>query len=272
MSAAIETPLPVAQDRAVATARTPEIRLHGRGTTGLPLAVAIFISAFLLFQVQLILGKEVLPLFGGASAVWIVCVFVFELLFLAGYGYSHALATWLPVRKQAVLHGALLGISAIFLGGLGYVRSAPIGPAVNWRPQLGASPTWTIVEFLLTSIGLPFLLLSATSPLMQHWAAQAGPGRPPYRLYALSNTGSLLGLLSYPVLVEPYLGLRVQRWAWAAGYGVFLVSYFFSARSAVRSAAPAAEKEISACESRSGEPAAGWPRRLLCARRARRPR
>lgn len=227
------------------------------------MAVTIFVSALLLFQVQLLLGKEILPLFGGASAVWIVCVFVFELLFLAGYGYSHALVTWLPLRKQVILHGALLGFSAIFLGILGYLRSAPIGPSASWRPESGASPTWTIVEFLITSIGLPFLLLSATSPLLQHWAALSQRGKLPYRLYALSNVGSLLGLLSYPLLIEPHVGLGVQRWAWSAGFGVFLVSYYFSARGAVRSAVPGTVKAEPIPDLRPGEPPAGWQRWIL---------
>jgi hypothetical protein len=263
MSAVVETPLPVPQERAVASPDTLAAGSYGNGAAGLPIALAIFVSAFLLFQVQLILGKEVLPLFGGASAVWTVCVFVFELLFLAGYGYSHALATWLPVRKQAILHGAILGASAVFLGILGYVRSAPIGPRADWRPQPGASPTWTIIEFLLSSIGLPFVLLSATSPLLQHWAAQIWHKKAPYRLYALSNVGSLLGLLSYPVLIEPYIGLRAQRWVWAAGYGLFLACYLFSAGRAMRSAFPAAAKEKLVPDLHAGEPPAGWASGML---------
>ena len=263
MSAFVETPPVVLQDRAIAAPRASAVGTNGSGAGRLPLAFAIFVSAFLLFQVQLLLGKEVLPLFGGASAVWTVCVFVFQMLFLAGYGYSYGLATWLPLRKQVILHGALLGVSAIFLGVLGYVRSTPIGPRANWHPQPGASPTWTIVEFLISAIGLPFFLLSATSPLMQHWFANAGPKRLPYRLYALSNAGSLLGLLSYPFLVEPHVGLGAQRWAWAAGYGLFLVCYFFSARSVARSVAPAAPKEELGPDSRPQGPPVGWSRRLL---------
>ena len=108
------------------------------------------------------------------------------------------------------------------------------------------------MKFLIAAIGLPFFLLSATSPLMQHWFAQAGPKRLPYRLYALSNAGSLLGLLSYPSLVEPYVGVGTQRWAWAAGYGLFLGCYYFSARSVVRSVAPSPLKPEFVRELRSG--------------------
>jgi hypothetical protein len=229
----------------------------------LPFALAIFVSAFLLFQVQLLLGKEVLPLFGGASAVWTVCVFIFQLLFLAGYGYSHGIATWLPLRKQVILHGALLGASAIFVAVLSYIRSAPIAPGANWQPHPGADPTWAIAEFLVSAIGLPFFLLSATSPLLQHWFAQAGPKRLPYRLYALSNAGSLLGLLSYPFLVEPHVRLSAQRWAWAAGYGLFLVCYYFSARSVTRSAAPVVPQQEFVPDLRPPAPPVGWSLRLL---------
>jgi hypothetical protein len=230
--------------------------------------LAIFVSAFLLFQVQLLLGKVILPLFGGAPAVWTVCVFVFQLLFLAGYGYSHGLATWLPIRKQVIAHSVLLGASAMFIALPAYLRSAPIGFGANWQPEPGGDPTWAIMKFLIAAIGLPFFLLSATSPLMQHWFAQAGPKRLPYRLYALSNAGSLLGLLSYPSLVEPYVGVGAQRWAWAAGYGLFLGCYCFSARSVARSVAPSPRKPefvggLRRGEVGPGERRVGWPLRLL---------
>ncbi|PYU28114.1 MAG: hypothetical protein DMG32_03685, partial [Acidobacteria bacterium] len=249
MSTTVETPLGAVQGRVSEVGQSP-------------FALAIFVSAFLLFQVQLLLGKEVLPLFGGASAVWTVCVFVFQLLFLAGYGYSHGLATLLPLRKQVIVHGALLAVSAIFIAVLAYIRSAPIGSGANWQPRPGADPTWAITEFLIGAIGLPFFLLSATSPLMQHWFAQAGPKRLPYRLYALSNAGSLLGLLSYPSLVEPHVALGAQRWAWAAGYGLFLVCYYFSARSAVRSGAPGALRESFVPDLRSRGNLVRWSLRL----------
>src|SRR5216683_8355141 len=224
MSVTVETPSGARQNHAILVPDAPALGPNGGGARPLAFAMAIFVSAFLLFQVQLLLGKEVLRFFGGAAAVWTVCVLVFQLLFLAAYGYSHGLATWLPLRAQVIVHGVLLGSSAVLLAVLGYFRSTPIGPDAGWRPQPGASPTWKIAEFLIGAIGLPFFLLSATSPLMQHWLARTASKRSPYRLYALSNTGSLLGLLSYPFLVEPNFGLVVQGWAWAAGYGLFLCS------------------------------------------------
>jgi hypothetical protein len=262
MGATLDTALQAEQVRAIVPSGAFPTSIEGSETGRVPFALAIFVSAFLLFQVQLLLGKEVLPLFGGASAVWTVCVFVFQLLFLAGYGYSHGLAAWLPLRKQITVHGTLLALSAIFIAVEAYSYSAPIGSAANWQPSPGADPTWAITQFLMSAIGLPFFLLSATSPLMQHWFAQARPKRLPYRLYALSNAGSLLGLLSYPTLVEPHIPLSAQRWTWVAGYGVFLVCYFFSARSVVRSAVPTELKQKAIPDLQSRGAPIGWPLRL----------
>jgi len=270
MSFTVETAPAAWQDCATVASA---VETNDSRSARLRFAPAIFISAFLLFQVQLLLGKEVLPLFGGAPAVWTVCVLVFQLLFLAGYGYSHGLATWFPVHTQVTVHSALLTASVIFLAVLGYIRSSPLGPGASWRPPPGANPTWTIAEFLFSAVGLPFFLLSATSPLMQHWFAQAPAihatkaKRSPYRLYSLSNVGSLLGLLSYPFLVEPHLGLGVQGWAWVSGYGLFLACYYFSARSLVRTvapaAAPAALKSTPGPHSRPRAAPVGWPLCLL---------
>jgi hypothetical protein len=262
MGATLDTALQAEQVRAIVPPGAFSTSIEGSETGRVPFALAIFVSAFLLFQVQLLLEKEVLPLFGGASAVWTVCVFVFQLLFLAGYGYSHGLATWLPLRKQITVHGTLLALSAIFIAVQAYSYSAPIGSGANWQPPPGADPTWTITQFLMSAVGLPFFLLSATSPLMQHWFAQVRPKRLPYRLYALSNAGSLLGLLSYPLLVEPHIPLSAQRWTWFAGYGVFLVCYFFSTRSVVRSAVPTELKQKAIPDLRSRGTSIGWPLRL----------
>ncbi len=270
MSATVETLTGAAQGHAGAADRargTSAGDAGGSDAGQLPFALAIFVSAFLVFQVQLLLGKVILPVFGGAPAVWTVCIFVFQLLFLAGYGYSHGLATWLPVRKQVIAHSVLLGLSAVFIALAAYMRSAPLGVGANWQPEVWNDPTWAIMKFLIAAIGLPFFLLSATSPLMQHWFAQAGPKRLPYRLYALSNAGSLLGLLSYPFLVEPFVRLSTQRWAWVAGYGLFLGCYSFSARSVARSAAPGFPKPEFVREpfwrARPKERRVGWPLRLL---------
>ena len=275
MGAIVETPA-VARPESEAISSEPELEISSRaraarravalaqrastgGARQLPFALAIFLSAFLLFQVQLLLGKELLPFFGGAPAVWTTCILVFQLLFLAGYGYSHGLAAWLPIRRQVIVHSALLGVSAVYLTVLG----SPIGSSVGLRPQSGANPSWAIMEFLTASIGLPFFLLSATSPLMQHWFARSAPHRSPYRLYALSNVGSLLGLLSYPFLVEPHVGLRAQGRAWTAGYGLFLICFLFSAGTAARKALPAARKLALDSDLRPPQTAPAWSLRLF---------
>ncbi len=227
-----------------------------------PFAIAIFLSAFLLFQVQLLLGKQILPIFGGAPAVWTVCILVFQLFFLVGYGYSHGLATRLSVRSQVILHCGLLGISVVLLAVLSFFRATPIGLGPNWRPPSGADPTWTIAEYLILAIGLPFTLLSATSPLLQHWFSLAAPKKSPYRLYALSNVGSLLGLLSYPFVIEPHFHVSTQSWAWAAGYCLFLACCFICARNAVRSNDPAPPRPSSLQDSAVRAPRVPWTLRL----------
>ena len=267
MPASIETAPAARLDRAVRVAGA-DVN-GGTGTGGarpLPFAMAIFVSAFLLFQVQLLLGKEILPLFGGAPAVWTVCMLVFQILFLAGYGYSHGIVTWLSLRRQVRVHGALLGVSAAFLAVLGFFWRTPIGPGASWHPLPGASPTWTIAKFLICAIGLPFFLLSTTSPLMQHWLLKAAPKSSPYRLYALSNVGSLLGLLSYPFLIEPHLRLGAQGWTWSAGYGLFFVCFYFSVRSfagSSESAAAVEHRPVPNSRLRVAPVAAGWLLRLF---------
>src|SRR4026207_308183 len=150
--------------------------------------LAIFISAFLLFQVQLIIGKLLLPWFGGAPAVWTTCMLFFQALLLAGYAYAHALVTNLPLRRQARLHVALLIASSAA------VLWFSVAPSPGWRPEGDSSPVVGILRLLLLSIGAPFLLLSATAPALQCWFSRTRPEPFPYRLYALSNLGSLLAI------------------------------------------------------------------------------
>jgi hypothetical protein len=188
-------------------------------------AVALFLGAFLLFQVQPVIGKLVLPVFGGASAVWMTCLMFFQTALLAGYAYAHLLTRLAP-RTQAWTHGALLAAALLFL---------PLETSMV-PTDLGADdPTLSIVLLLATTIGVPFLLLSATSPLLQLWFARLQPDRSPYRLYAMSNCGSLLALVSYPMLVEPNLSLRAQAWTWSAGV-VALVGFLWVCAASFRRA------------------------------------
>src|SRR5437879_10737020 len=145
------------QNQAILVPGAPAAGPDASGVRPLAFAAAIFLSAFLLFQVQLLLGKEVLRFFGGAAAVWTVCVLIFQLLFLAAYGYSHGLATWLSPRRQVIVHSALLGSSVVLLAVLGYLRSTPIGPGASWRPQPGAHPIWQFEACMSVAIVIYFL-------------------------------------------------------------------------------------------------------------------
>jgi len=187
---------------------------RGLGPDRILAAVTIFAGAFLLFEVEPLIAKAILPWFGGSAQVWTTCLLFFQAALLAGYLYAHLVTTRVPAYWQWRLHAALLAASLMFL---------PIVPAEAWKPAGGENPLWLILGLLTTTIGLPFVLLSATSPLVQAWLArQAGAeARPPYRLFALSNFGSMLALLSYPVLVEPNLALRAQAIDWSAFYACF---------------------------------------------------
>ena len=179
-------------------------------------ALTIFLGAFLLFQVQPILGKYIVPWFGGSMSVWTTCMLFFQLMLLGGYVYAHVLSTRLARGRQIAVHLTLVGGSLLML---------PISPSGEfWRADATEAPTAAILMLLLAQIGLPYLILSSTGPLLQSWFKQAHPERSPYRLYALSNAGSLLALISYPFLVESHLTLQTQGWVWAACYLAFAVA------------------------------------------------
>jgi spermidine synthase len=177
---------------------------------------AIFLNAFLLFWVEPMFGKMVLPLLGGTAAVWNTCMLFFQVMLLAGYIYAHLSARWLRPRVQAALHVVLLLLACTTL---------PIAVASGWAPPTGEAPVPWLIALLTVSIGAPFVLLSAGTPLLQHWFVRTPhpSARNPYFLYAASNAGSLLALLSYPLLLEPNLRLAEQSRVWAASYGLLLV-------------------------------------------------
>jgi len=184
--------------------------------------LTIFLSAFLLFQVQLIIGKFILPSFGGAPAVWNTCMLWFQALLLLGYGYAHVVGTFAKPRVQRAVHISLLLASVIFLAALAALWGSPLIPASNWKPQPTDNPVWKIIQVLSVSVTLPFFILSTTGPLLQKWFSIARPGESPYRLYALSNVGSLLGLLSYPFFAEWAFNIHQQAWIWSAPYVAFV--------------------------------------------------
>jgi hypothetical protein len=183
-------------------------------------AFTIFLGAFLVFQVQPLIGKYILPWFGGSPGVWTTCMLFFQVLLLAGYAYAHGLTSWLKPKGQVLVHAVFI-VAALF--------TLPISPAETWKPDAAGDPAWRILGLLLTTLGLPYLVLSATGPLMQAWFHRVHPHTSPYRLYALSNFGSLLALLSYPVVIEPALARRPQALWWSWGVGVFAVGAAFCA-------------------------------------------
>jgi spermidine synthase len=174
-------------------------------------ALAIFVSATLLFLVQPMFTKMVLPLLGGAPGVWNTCLVFYQAALLTGYAYAHVAPRYLGVRRQAVFHVALL-ILIVF--------TLPIGISHGWTPPLTSNPVLWLLLLLSVSVGLPFFVISTTAPLLQKWFAHTGHAHAhdPYFLYGASNLGSLLALMCYPVLVEPYLRLGHQAWVWAGGY------------------------------------------------------
>src|SRR5664279_4562181 len=186
-------------------------------------ALTILVSAFLLFQVQPVIAKIILPWFGGSAAVWTTCLLFFQMVLLLGYLYSHATIRYLKPRAQMLLHAGLLLASVVVL---------PIYPNVSWKPVGSAEPTLQILGLLAVSVGLPYFLLATTGPLMQAWYARRYQGAMPYRLYALSNAGSMFALLSYPVLFEPVFAGRQQATMWSIAYIAFaLLCGFVAFRS-----------------------------------------
>ena len=192
--------------------------------------LAIGLGACLLFQIQFLLAKLILPWFGGSPSVWSTSLVAFQVLLLAGYAYAHAIAS-LPRRAQWLRH---VGVIAIVLGLLAWravTWPSPVTPGDDWKPDPDGSPIAQILLLLTGAIGLPFVLLASTSPLLQRWYADRFPERSPYRLYALSNLGSLGGLISYPLIIEPRLDLFQQgRW-WAVAYLVYAGAVLACARS-----------------------------------------
>lgn len=175
--------------------------------------VTILLGAFLLFQVQPLIAKLILPWFGGSAAVWTSCMLFFQVALLGGYAYAH----WVnaqPGRRQTVIHLGLLALSLL---------SLPILPNPAWKPHGAEDPLLRILGLLAATVGLPYFLLSSTSPLLQSWYSRSNGGAMPYRFFALSNGGSMLGLLTYPVLIEPYLTSGAQAWMWTLSYVAFVL-------------------------------------------------
>lgn len=214
-------------------------------------AITIFTGAFLLFQVEPLLARYILAWFGGTPAVWIACVLFFQLLLVFGYAYSHAIATRLRLRYQVAIHLSLIITCLLLMGCLALVWNSPITPDATWKPGSPDSPIARIFLLLTVSIGLPYFILSTTGPLLQAWFARAHRGTSPYRLYALSNVGSLLALVTYPFLVEPALTIRAQAILWSLIFLGFGIGVALCARS-LRLVLPHALEAVDAAESEDG--------------------
>jgi hypothetical protein len=205
LPAADAVPMPPEAATAAAHALpSPWLKLLFAGT--------IFSSAFLLFLVQPLIAKQILPWFGGSAAVWSICMVFFQVLLLAGYAYADLVTRKLSAEVQPLLHITLLGLSLLLL---------PIVTDARWKPSGAEDPTLWILGLLLGTIGLPYFLLSTTGPLVQSWVSRTPWGTQVYRYFALSNLASLASLLSYPVLIEPYARLLDQAHGWSWAYGVF---------------------------------------------------
>jgi spermidine synthase len=178
--------------------------------------VTLFVSSALLFLLQPMFAKMVLPLLGGTPAVWNTCVMFFQAALLVGYAYSHVTTTRLAVRWQLIVHATLLLLVLLVL---------PIRLDPAWTPPTTQNPLVWLIEVLVVSVGLPFFAVSTTAPLIQRWFAETShrSAGDPYFLYAASNVGSIAALLSYPLLIEPAFRLGQQSAAWSTGYGALAV-------------------------------------------------
>src|SRR5919109_1358246 len=203
---------------------------------GLVFTLSVFLSAALLFIVEPMFGKMVLPLLGGSPAVWTTCMLFFQAALLLGYWYAHVGPAGLGLRRHSLVHLGLLALCLVLL---------PIGiteTAVGFRLE---HPTLWLLLVLTVSLGAPFVLLSSTGPLLQVWFSRTShpSAHNPYFLYAASNAGSLIALLSYPLLIEPGITLQGQTRLWSVGYavlaGLVLISAAYLRAPAASGEAPA---------------------------------
>ncbi|MBI5086093.1 MAG: fused MFS/spermidine synthase [Acidobacteria bacterium] len=218
-------------------------------------ACTIFLSAFLLFQIQPMIAKVILPWFGGSAAVWTTCMLFFQVVLLAGYLYAHLLIRRVETRRQWMLHALLLAAAVAML---------PVHPDESWKPVGDENPTLRILGLLASTIGLPYFMLSTTGPLVQAWYARSHPGSVPYRLFALSNLASMLALLSYPVLIEPRLAIGMQTGTWSAVFGTFAALCAVTGYRSLRATAAARESEAEQVVRPTGAPKLLWVLLAAC--------
>ncbi len=227
----------------------------GRTSLMVLFSATIFVSAALLFLVEPMFAKFILPLFGSTPAVWTGSMMFFQAALLVGYLYVHATTTWLGARRQAVLHLVL-----VLLPILVFVFAGPLAkPGNEWAPSAEGNPIFLLLGLLLVSVGLPFFVISTTNPLIQRWLADTDhpAAKDPYFLYRASNLGSVIGLLGYPLVVERELTLTNQGFWWTVGYGALVVLVFASAVMLWRSNPASSQKEEEEAEPVAGDPVSG---------------
>ncbi len=207
-------------------------------------ALTTLASAFLLFWIEPLFAKMVLPLLGGSPAVWNTCLMYFQAMLLLGYLYAHLTSRWMGARRQVLMHAGLMVLAIVVL---------PIAVPKGWTPPASDNVIPWLVGLLTIAIGAPFILLAATAPLVQRWLSSTDhpAAKNPYLLYAASNTGSLFGLLGFPFLMEPNVRLSQQAFLWGLGYGLAILLAIACAVSVYRR--PAAPAELPAT---TGEDAA----------------
>jgi hypothetical protein len=208
-------------DPAIPASRAETVTVKAIGTRdwralGLLFASTILISAFLLFQVQPLISKYILPWFGGSPAVWTTCMLFFQLVLFGGYLYAHLLTRFFSPQAQGIVHLALMVFALI-------IMFPTVAPADSWKPLNSGHPTARILALLSLTVGLPYFVLSTTGPLVQAWFARAWPSKSPYRLYALSNIGSLAALVTYPFVFEPAFASDRQAGLWTYSFAIFAV-------------------------------------------------
>ena len=221
-----------------------------KNTTALVFAATMTLAGFLLFQVQLVLGKFILPWFGGSASTWLVCMLFFQVALLVGYAHAYAITLPLTIRRQAQLQIGILVLTLLLL---------PIAPSDDWKPVDANDPTWRILGLLAVCVGLPYIALVTTTPLLSRWLAHIAPDLNPVRFFAASNIGSFLGLLSYPFFFERLLpSVEQTRW-WSWAY--VLYAALFAACGALTSAPAASSGRCSrpACRARPAPPRSRTP-------------
>lgn len=207
-------------------------------------SVALFMSAGLLFIVEPMIAKMILPILGGTPAVWNTCMMFFQAALLAGYAYAHLISGKLSFGRQVAVHIAVLVIACVFL---------PVGISKAWI-RFDVSPIWMVISLLFMSVSLPFFVLSSSAPLLQRWFAATGhkSANDPYFLYSASNLGSMLALLAYPTIIEPKLSLGGQSSMWTVGYILFalltgLCAFFVNKTACINAGTPVAEGDSTIC-------------------------